>query len=90
MSPSLWLAVFIRADSFRSLPRLLKKNENALYLSVTVLSTKVLIEDTVFTSPTTGGGTTILRGHPSHLCRAKEVAIGPVTGIEPATSLSTD
>ena len=37
---------------------------NALYLSVNVFSTKVLIENTNFTSPI-GDGTAILRGHPS-------------------------
>jgi len=35
------------------------------YLSVNVFSPKVLIEDTIFTSPN-GDGTAILRGHPSH------------------------
>ena len=35
------------------------------YLSVNVFSTKVLIGDTIFTSPN-GDGTAILRGHPSH------------------------
>ena len=39
--------------------------KNALYLSVNVFSTKVLIADTIFTSPN-GDGTAILRGHPSH------------------------
>ena len=39
--------------------------KNALYLSVNVFSTKVLIGDTIFTSPN-GDGTAILRGHPSH------------------------
>ena len=39
--------------------------KNALYLSVNVFSTKVLIVDTIFTSPTRDG-TVILRGHPSH------------------------
>ena len=34
-------------------------------LSVNVLSMKVLIGDTTFTSPTEDG-TAILRGHPSH------------------------
>ena len=34
-------------------------------MSVNVFSTKVLIGDTIFTSPT-GDGTAILRGHPSH------------------------
>ena len=41
------------------------QKKNALYLSVNVFSTKVLIGDTIFTSPT-GDGTAILRGHPSH------------------------
>ena len=39
--------------------------KNAFYLSVNVFSTKVLIGDTVFMSPTSGDGTVILRGHPS-------------------------
>ena len=43
--------------------RLLKKR--ALYLSVDVFSTKVLIGDTIFMSPTENE-TAILRGHPSH------------------------
>ena len=45
-----------------------KKEKTSLfhyYLSVNVFSTKVLMEDTIFTSPT-GDGTAILRGHPSH------------------------
>ena len=36
-----------------------------LHLSVNVFTTKVLIVDTIFASPT-GDGTTILPGHPSH------------------------
>ena len=39
--------------------------KHALYLSVNVFSTKVLIGDTIFTSPN-GDGTAISRGHPSH------------------------
>ena len=39
--------------------------KKALYLSVNVFSTKVLIVDTNFTSPN-GDGAAILRGHPSH------------------------
>ena len=39
--------------------------KNALYLSVNVFGTKVLIEDTNFTSPT-GDGTAILLSHPNH------------------------
>ena len=40
--------------------------KEALYLSVNVFSMKVLIEDTIFTSPT-GDGTAILHGHLSHV-----------------------
>ena len=43
--------------------RLLKKR--ALYLSVNVFSRKVLIGDTILTSPTENE-TAILRGHSSH------------------------
>ena len=39
--------------------------KNALYLSVKVFSMKVLIGDTIFTSPT-GDATAIFRGHPRH------------------------
>ena len=39
--------------------------KKSLYLSVNVFSTKVLIGDTIFTSPT-GDETAILRGHLSH------------------------
>ena len=39
--------------------------KNALCLRVSVFSTKVLIGDTIFTSPT-GDGTAILPVHPSH------------------------
>ena len=39
--------------------------KNALYLSVNVFSTKVLVGDTIFTS-LTGDGTAILRGQPSY------------------------
>ena len=42
-----------------------KKQKKALYLSVNVFRTKVLIVDTNFTSPN-GDGAAILRGHPSH------------------------
>ena len=45
-----------------------KKNgrKNALYLSVNVFRMKVLIGNTIFTSPT-GDGTAILCGHLSHV-----------------------
>ena len=67
-------------------------------MSVNVFSTKVLIGDTILTSPT-GDGTAILRGHPSHargpacwsakvvpsfLSNFKTLSIGPTPGIEPA------
>ena len=41
------------------------KIHNALYLRFIVVSTKVRIEDTIFTSPT-GDGSAILRDHTSH------------------------
>ena len=71
--------------------------KNAPYLSVNVLSTKVL-----FTSPI-ADGTAILRGHPSHgrrfrhlqgkavpsfLSYFKTLSIGPAPGIETATDPS--
>ena len=47
--------------------------KKTLYLSVNVLSTKVLIGDATFTSPT-GDGTAILRVHPSH-AKVKPLAV---------------
>ena len=59
-----------------------QERKNALYLSVNVFSTKILVGDT-------GDGTAILRGHPSHakvkplavqreyLSYLKTVSIGP-------------
>ena len=70
--------------------------KKALYLSVNVFSTKVLIGDTIFTSPN-GDGTAILRGHPSHAKVSPPAGqrkylhfsvIGPAPGMEPATSRS--
>ena len=76
--------------------------KNALYLSVNVFSTKVLIGTLYFTSPN-GDGTAILRGHPSHAkvqpppgqrkylhfsVIFKTLIIVPAAGIEPATSRS--
>ena len=73
-----------------------------MHLSVNVFSTKVLIGDTIFTSPT-GDGTNILRWSSKWregvaICRAKAVSsflshfetlsTGPVPGTEPATSRS--
>ena len=47
-------------------PKKKNKNKNALYLSVNVFSTKVLIGDNITTSPIGDGITIFLRGHPSH------------------------
>ena len=64
-----------------------------LHLSANVFTTKVLIVDTIFTSPT-GDGTAILRGHPSHakvqrlpsfFSYFKTLSNAQVPGIEPAT-----
>ena len=44
------------------------------YLSVNVFSSKVQIEDTIFTSPT-GDGAAILRGHPIHAKANKANAV---------------
>ena len=41
------------------------KLKQCTYLSVNIFRTKVLIGDTIITSPTRDG-TVILRGHPSH------------------------
>ena len=53
------------------------------------LASKVLIEDTIFTSPT-GEGLAICRAKevPSFLSYLKTRNIGPTKGIEPATSRS--
>ena len=69
-------------------------------MSANVFTTKVLIVDTMFTS-STGDGTAILRGHPSHAkvqplevqrdslhFSVKTLSNGPAPGIEPATSRS--
>ena len=80
-----------------------KKEENALFFwSVNVFSTKVLIGDTIFTSPT-GDGTAIstwssepregpavcsAKVVPSFLSYFKTLSIGPAPGIEPTTSRS--
>ena len=79
------------------------RKKKGFYLSVNVFSTKVLIGDTIFTSPT-WDGTAILRqwlsepregllvcrvkAVPSFLSYFKTLSIGPAPGIEPATSRS--
>ena len=79
---------------------MIKRGKNALYLSVSAFSTKVLIGDTILMSPT-GDGTAIymvIRGParersrekavPSFLRHFKTLSVGPVPGIKPATSRS--
>ena len=72
--------------------------KNALYLSVNVFSTKVLIGYTILTPPTRAE-TDILRpreglaacsakGVPSFLSYFKTLSIVPAPGIEPTTSCS--
>ena len=78
-------------------------SKDAFYLSVNIFRKKILIGDTIFTSPT-GDGTAILRGHPSHAkvqphwqCKGvpsflsyfKTLSNGPVPRIEPATALQS-
>ena len=79
----------------------LRTSANALYLNVNVFSTKVLI-GTLFLRLLLETGPPFLRGHPSEpregpgVCSAKAetsifsyfktLSIGPVPGIEPATS----
>ena len=98
-----WLNVHIYASRNKSLtPRTPAHNapQNTLYLSVDIFSTKVLIGDIIFTSPT-GDNTTFYwwssdpreslaacraKGLPSFLSYSKTQSIDPAPGIEPATS----
>ena len=57
------LSLFIEINSISFIRNYYLKN--ALRLSVNVFSLKVLIGDTIFTSPS-GEETAILRGHPIH------------------------
>ena len=72
-------------------------------MNVNVSSTKVLIGNTILTSPTGVVGTAILRGHPSHAKVSplavqrdylhfsvifKSLSFGLAPGIEPATTRS--
>ena len=76
--------------------------KKGLYLGANVFSTKVLIGDAIFTSPT-GDGTAIFRVNPSHAkvqsfagqrkylhytVIFKTLSVGPVPGIEPAPATS--
>ena len=64
-----WLGQLAQ-DIFVGLPQLSWNKKiikiNALYLSVNVLSTKVLVGDTISTS-SIGDGAAILHGHQSHV-----------------------
>ena len=76
--------------------------KKALYLSVNVFSTKVLIGDTIFyvsywrrdrhftwsSEPREGLACCSAKGVPSFLSYFKTLSIAPVSGIEPATSRS--
>ena len=75
------------------------EKKKALYLSVNVLSTKVLIGDTIFyvsnwtrdrhftwsSEPREGLACCSAKGVPSFLGYFKTLSIGPAPGIEPAT-----
>ena len=79
-----------------------RKKKNALYLSVNVFSTKVLIGDTMFyvsswrrdrhftwsSEPREGPAACRAKEVPSFLSYFKTLSIGPAPGIEPATSRS--
>ena len=79
-----------------------KDKKNALYLSVNVFSTKVLIGDTIFyvsnwrrdchftwsSEPRKGLAACTAEGVPSVLSYFKTLSIGPAPGIEPAISRS--
>ena len=85
------------------IPRLVRMwKKNALYLSVNVFSTKVLIGDTIFyvsywrrdrhftwsSEPREGPAACRAKEVPSFLSYFKTLSIGPAPGIEPATSRS--
>ena len=69
------------------------KKKNSLYLSVKVFSTRVLLVDTIFTSPTETGRPLYLvirtacseKGVPLFLSYFKTLSIGLAPGIKPAT-----
>ena len=77
-------------------------DNDALYLSVNVFSTKVLIGDTIFyvsnwrrdhhftwsSEPREGPAACRAKGVPSFLSYFKTLSIGPAPGVEPATSPS--
>ena len=64
--------------------------KKALHLSVNVFSTKVLIEDTIFTSPTGTGPPfyVVIQATQRFSIIFKTLSVGPVPGIEPLTSRS--
>ena len=58
-----WLRAVVFQPNLKNLH--VKKKKWTFYSSVNVFSTKVLVGDTIFTSPN-GDGPPFLRGHPSH------------------------
>ena len=88
--------------ALRRLPSKTVKKKCTFYLSVNVLSTKVLIGDTIFyvanwrrdrhftwsSEPREGLACCSAKGVPSFLGYFKTLSIGPAPGIEPATSRS--
>ena len=85
-----------------SINQIYSKTKNALYLSVSVFSTKVLIGDTIFyvsswrqdchftwsSEPREGLTVCMAMTAPSFLSHFKTLSIGPIPGIEPVTSRS--
>ena len=85
-----------------SINQIYSKTKNALYLSVSVFSTKVLIGDTIFyvsnwrrdchftwsSEPREGLAFCSAKEVPSFLSYFKTLSIGPAPGIEPVTSRS--
>ena len=82
--------------------KIVEEKKKALYLSVNVFSSKVLIGDTIFyvsnwrrdrhftwsSEPREGLACCSAKGVPSFLGYFKTLSIGPAPGIEPATSHS--
>ena len=93
----------LNKEKFREFVKgIVKKTPLFFFLSVNVFSTKVLIGDAIFASPTEDG-TAIstwssepredltvcsAKAVPSFLSYFKTLSIGPAPGIEPATSRS--
>ena len=101
-SITLTVLTFISVKVSRNIARERKKEKNALYFSVNVFSTKVLTGDIIFyvsywrrdrhftwsSEPREGLAACSTKVVPSFLNYFKTLRIGPVPGIEPATSRS--